>query len=146
MSDENGYTQQVTYNEDNDLLIYADKTNPDKISFTDKNGDYQEWEKDEHGNYVRTNEDINNTEEDDLISDDVTKTAINQIGSLIIANNSDFSKEELKVSLMNLLTKKCEICETKINKLQSLWNIYYLKAGIKLKCPKCNTKYKTYIS
>ncbi len=45
---------------------------------------------------------------------------------------------------MNFLTKKCEICETKINKLQSLWNIYALKAGKRLKCPKCNTEYKTY--
>ncbi|RXI35850.1 hypothetical protein CRU99_13740 [Malaciobacter mytili] len=45
---------------------------------------------------------------------------------------------------MNFLTKKCEICEIELNKLQSLWNIYALKTGAKLKCPKCNTEYKTY--
>ncbi|MFZ2969309.1 MAG: hypothetical protein WA080_09685 [Sulfuricurvum sp.] len=44
---------------------------------------------------------------------------------------------------MSLRYKKCEICETDINKLQSWWNIYTLKAGAKLKCPKCGTEYKT---
>ncbi len=43
---------------------------------------------------------------------------------------------------MNLLYKKCEVCETKINKLQHWWYIYTLKAGSKLKCPKCTTEYK----
>ncbi len=80
--DENGNTQQLTYNEDNDLLIYGDLSNPDKITFTDEKGDYQVWEKDENGNYVRTN-----TADYSIVG----KTAINQIGSLIIANNSDFS-------------------------------------------------------
>lgn len=44
---------------------------------------------------------------------------------------------------MNLLYKKCEVCGTNINKLQSWWNIYTLKAGTKIKCPKCETEYKT---
>ena len=45
--------------------------------------------------------------------------------------------------LMSLFYKKCEVCGTQINKLQSWWNIYALKAGEKLKCPKCKTEYKT---
>ncbi len=44
---------------------------------------------------------------------------------------------------MSLFYKKCEVCGTQINKLQSWWNIYALKAGEKLKCPKCKTEYKT---
>ncbi|RXI36666.1 hypothetical protein CRU99_13265, partial [Malaciobacter mytili] len=44
---------------------------------------------------------------------------------------------------MNLLYKKCEVCETKINKLQHWWYLYTLKAGSKLKCQSCNTEYKT---
>jgi len=45
---------------------------------------------------------------------------------------------------MSLLTKECEVCGTKINKLQKIWNIYALKAGKKIKCPKCITEYETY--
>ena len=44
---------------------------------------------------------------------------------------------------MNLLYKKCEECGTNINKLQSWWNIYALKAGTKLKCSNCGIEYKT---
>lgn len=44
---------------------------------------------------------------------------------------------------MSLFHKKCEECGTNINKLQSWWNIYYLKAGTKLKCSNCGTEYKT---
>ncbi|DAB32008.1 MAG TPA: hypothetical protein CFH79_06055 [Sulfurospirillum sp. UBA11407] len=44
---------------------------------------------------------------------------------------------------MNLVYKKCDVCGTNINKLQSWWNIYMLKTGVKLKCPKCETEYKT---
>jgi len=44
---------------------------------------------------------------------------------------------------MSLLYKKCEVCGADINKLQKLWNIYTLKAGIKLKCQNCETEYKT---
>jgi hypothetical protein len=44
---------------------------------------------------------------------------------------------------MALLHKKCDVCGTKINKLQSFWNIYTLKTGKKLICPKCSTEYKT---
>jgi hypothetical protein len=44
---------------------------------------------------------------------------------------------------MSLLYKKCEVCETDINKLQKWWNIYMLKAGAKLKCQNCGTEYKT---
>lgn len=44
---------------------------------------------------------------------------------------------------MSLLYKKCEVCGTKINKLQSIWNIYLLKTGRELKCPNCETLYKT---
>lgn len=44
---------------------------------------------------------------------------------------------------MRLLYKKCEVCGTDINKLQSWWNIYMLKTGAKLKCSNCGTEYKT---
>lgn len=44
---------------------------------------------------------------------------------------------------MSLFHKKCKKCETSINKLQSWWNIYTLKAGTKLKCENCGTEYKT---
>ena len=47
---------------------------------------------------------------------------------------------------MSLLTKECEVCGTKIRKLQSIWNIYLLKTGVNIKCPNCNLKYKTYKS
>lgn len=45
---------------------------------------------------------------------------------------------------MSLLTKECEVCGTKISKLQSIWNIYLLKTGVNIKCPNCNSEYKTY--
>lgn len=44
---------------------------------------------------------------------------------------------------MSLLYKKCSSCGTKINKLQSLKNIYFLKAGERINCPNCNIQYKT---
>lgn len=44
---------------------------------------------------------------------------------------------------MNLLYKECEVCGAKINKFQSWWNIYALKAGKTIKCSKCNTDYTT---
>ncbi len=44
---------------------------------------------------------------------------------------------------MALLTKKCEVCGAKINKLGSWLNIYLLKTGDKtIKCLKCGTEYK----
>jgi hypothetical protein len=88
--DENGYIQQISYEDNSDLLIYGDTSNPDKITFTDENGDYQVWEKDSEGNFVQTNKvDYSGT----------LNTAINQIGSLIIMNNQDFSNiEKIAVS------------------------------------------------
>lgn len=47
---------------------------------------------------------------------------------------------------MDLLTKECEVCGTKISKLQSIWNIYLLKTGVNIKCPNCNLEYKTFKS
>ncbi|WP_123377916.1 hypothetical protein [Aliarcobacter butzleri] len=47
---------------------------------------------------------------------------------------------------MDLLTKECEVCGTKISKLQSIWNIYLLKTGVNIKCPNCNSEYKTFKS
>ncbi|WP_419773450.1 hypothetical protein [Halarcobacter sp.] len=44
---------------------------------------------------------------------------------------------------MNLLNKKCDVCNTKINKLQNISNIYLLKTGVRLKCPTCGMEYKT---
>lgn len=45
--------------------------------------------------------------------------------------------------MIDLFYKKCDVCGTDINKLQKWWNIYILKAGAKLKCPNCETEYKT---
>jgi hypothetical protein len=45
---------------------------------------------------------------------------------------------------MNMgLYKKCEACGTKINKLQSWWNIFLLKIGGKVTCPNCKSEYRT---
>lgn len=43
---------------------------------------------------------------------------------------------------MCLLTKKCENCGTKINKLYDKKNIILLKIGLgSMECPRCSTKY-----
>jgi Ca2+-binding RTX toxin-like protein len=85
-----GNWEQLTYNENNDLLIYGDPNNPQKITFTDERGDYQVWERDKNGEFVRINS---------IDYSVVTNTAINQIGSLIISNNPDFSNiEKIAVS------------------------------------------------
>ncbi|RDU61536.1 hypothetical protein CQA53_10000 [Helicobacter didelphidarum] len=42
-----------------------------------------------------------------------------------------------------LLYKTCEVCGNRINKLQSIWNIYDLKMGDVLQCPNCSTAYQT---
>lgn len=39
--------------------------------------------------------------------------------------------------------KECEVCKTKINKLQNVSNIFLLGFGKELICKKCTTKYKT---
>lgn len=41
------------------------------------------------------------------------------------------------------LYKKCEVCGNKINKLQSIWNIYTLKIGETLHCSHCGAYYQT---
>jgi len=114
---ENGKTYQLTYNENNDLLIYGDPNNPDKITFTDENGEYQEWGKDKNGNYVQTNA---------TDYSDIGKTAINQIGSLIIMNNQDFSNiEKIAVStsvatIADFATYKGESFDTNKESLSNL--------------------------
>ncbi|AQQ59206.1 hypothetical protein XJ32_02780 [Helicobacter bilis] len=40
------------------------------------------------------------------------------------------------------LYKKCEVCGNKINKLQSIWNLYLIGYGRVLYCKNCNAKYK----
>ena len=45
---------------------------------------------------------------------------------------------------MKFIHKICEVCGTKVNKLQKFSNIYFLKTGEKLQCPHCNTQYKTH--
>jgi len=57
--------------------------------------------------------------------------------------NRKSSKKMLKEDKLTL-TKNCEVCGTKISKLQSIWNIYLLKTGVSIKCPNCNSEYKTY--
>lgn len=87
---EDGSICQITYDTNNDLLIYGDPSNPQKITFTDDKGDYQVWERDKNGEFVRINS---------IDYSVVTNTAINQIGSLIISNNPDFSNiEKIAVS------------------------------------------------
>ncbi|MDY0328109.1 MAG: hypothetical protein RBR07_07675 [Arcobacteraceae bacterium] len=87
---EDGSICQITYDTNNDLLIYGDPNNPQKITFTDEKGDYQVWERDKNGEFVRINS---------IDYSVVTNTAINQIGSLIISNNPDFSNiEKIAVS------------------------------------------------
>lgn len=39
--------------------------------------------------------------------------------------------------------KECEVCKTKINKLQNISNIFLLGFGKELVCKRCKTKYKT---
>ncbi|MFV0561465.1 hypothetical protein, partial [Malaciobacter mytili] len=46
--DENNNKINITYDENSDLLIYGDKTNPNKITFT-QDGIYEVWEKDSKG-------------------------------------------------------------------------------------------------
>ncbi len=46
--DENNNKTNITYDENSDLLIYGDKTNPNKITFT-LNGTYEVWEKNSDG-------------------------------------------------------------------------------------------------
>lgn len=43
---------------------------------------------------------------------------------------------------MSLSYKKCEECETNINKLQNGWNFFLLKTGEKIICPNCKCEYK----
>lgn len=38
------------------------------------------------------------------------------------------------------LYKKCEVCGDKINKLQSIWNLFSKK--LEIKCKNCKSKYK----
>jgi len=44
---------------------------------------------------------------------------------------------------MAFLYKKCEECKTKINKINSIWDIFNIKSGHIIICPKCGTKYNT---
>jgi hypothetical protein len=45
---------------------------------------------------------------------------------------------------MDLLTKKCDVCGTKIKKLNHWWwDIFSLKEGRIIKCSKCGTEYNT---
>ena len=41
-----------------------------------------------------------------------------------------------------LLYKTCEVCGNRINKLQSVWNLYLIGYGRVLYCKNCNAKYK----
>ncbi|TEY01193.1 hypothetical protein ELQ16_08165 [Campylobacter sp. US33a] len=38
------------------------------------------------------------------------------------------------------LYKECEVCKTKINKLQNIWNIFSSK--LEIKCKNCKNKYR----
>lgn len=44
---------------------------------------------------------------------------------------------------MNLLYKKCEKCGIKINKINTIGDIFNLKSGRIIICTKCGSKYKT---
>jgi len=98
---ENGNTYQLTYSENNDLLIYGDPSNPDKITFTDENGNYQEWGKNENGNFVQTNK--YTPEEMEAIKNggQIGSTVGGQLGSLIIANNEYSNIEKIAISTVS---------------------------------------------
>lgn len=87
--DENGNIQAKPLKLENNITIYGNPSNPDKITFSDEKG-YQVWEKNEKGEFVQTNAPDYSQ---------IANTAINQIGSLIIANNENFSSiEKIAVS------------------------------------------------
>lgn len=82
--DEDGNIQSKPLEQENNVTIYGNPSNPDKITFSDESG-YQVWEKNKNGEFVQTNAPDYSQ---------VTNTAINQIGSLIIASNENFSNIE----------------------------------------------------
>ncbi|AXH12596.1 hypothetical protein [Halarcobacter bivalviorum] len=51
LSDEQNNKTNITYSEDSDLLIYGDRTNPNKITYTDKEN-FQSWGKDDIFNFI----------------------------------------------------------------------------------------------
>ena len=89
---------------DDNLVIYGDPSNPDKITFTDENGDYQEWGKDENGNYVQTNKYTPEEMEAIQTGSQIGSTIGGQIGSLIIANNNFSNIEEIAISTVSTVT------------------------------------------
>lgn len=44
---------------------------------------------------------------------------------------------------MSLFYKKCDVCNNKIKKMNSIWDIFDLKSGRILKCENCETEYNT---
>ena len=94
----------ITYSSENDLLIYGDYTNPNKISFTNTStGDFEVWEKDASGSMYQSqvsNEDfsINYTPSDDGKSKIVSKIEILSDNASFedIAPHTDFSADDLR--------------------------------------------------
>ena len=94
----------VTYSSENDLLIYGDYTNPNKISFTNTStGDFEVWEKDASGSMYQSQvstEDfsINYTPSDDSKSKVVSNIEILSDNASFedIAPHTDFSADDLR--------------------------------------------------
>ena len=94
----------ITYSSENDLLIYGDYTNPNKISFTNTStGDFEVWEKDASGSMYQSqvsNEDfsINYTPSDDGKSKIVSKIEILSDNASFedIAPHTDFSADDIR--------------------------------------------------
>ena len=94
----------ITYSSENDLLIYGDYTNPNKISFTNTStGDFEVWEKDASGSMYQSQvstEDfsINYTPSDDGKSKIVSKIEILSDNASFedIAPHTDFSADDIR--------------------------------------------------
>ncbi|RXI37035.1 hypothetical protein CRU99_12720 [Malaciobacter mytili] len=98
--DENNNKTNITYNDNTDLLIYGDNTNPNKISFI-LNGRFEVWEKDERG--VMYLKKISTEEFDILYKMQENKKVLEKVEIKTdnldvekIGKYIDFSKEELK--------------------------------------------------
>ncbi|MFV0561468.1 LysM peptidoglycan-binding domain-containing protein [Malaciobacter mytili] len=98
--DENNNKTNITYDENSDLLIYGDKTNPNKITFT-QDGIYEVWEKDSKG--IMYQKEVSTDEFEISYKMQENKKVLENIEIKKdnveiekLAKYTDFSKEELK--------------------------------------------------
>jgi LysM repeat protein len=82
--DQNGTPQNLTYDNNSDLLIYGDTTNPTKITFTnDTTGNFETWQKDSNGNYYKASE-VNN----DFTINYNSTNGISNASSIVVNSNN----------------------------------------------------------